>query len=151
MPRLTTEIIPLLEQLQEDVGLAWFTGLDEDEHPIPLTTFIGQPRTVVALPYAVVLLDSVPTQFETVRGVLMDVTVRIIGTFPIPDTTSNLDLLKLSKADALITKLEASTVYGTNLASMPLVKDVNFPDEDEEDRYRVEVTFGCQSTGSWGA
>ena len=151
MPRLTTEIIPLLEQIQEDVGLAWSVAVDDDEEPIPLDVYIGAPRTTISIPYAVVILESLPTQFETMRTVVMDVTIRIVGIFPISDTTSNLDLLKLGKADALISKLEASSIYGTNLASLPIVKDLALPDEDEEDRYRIEVTFGCQSSGSWGA
>ena len=151
MPRITTEIKPLLTQIATDVGLAWFTGLDAEENPIPLTVYIGAPRTNVSPNYAVIQLDPVSAQWETMNTVIMDVQVKIYGFFKITDPDDNLEMLKLDKVDALITKLESSATYGSGLASLPLVQDFNLPDVDDEDWYQVEATFTCKCSGAWGA
>lgn len=151
MPRLSDEIKPLLAKIAQDVGIAWSVEDDDQGDPIPIDVYIGAPRTqVTTYPFAVVQLESLPATFETMRTVIMDVTVRIYGFFTIPDTTSNLDMLKLDRADELIALLEANSNYN-DLASLPYVKDINLPDEDESDQYRVEVVFSCQSSGAWGA
>lgn len=143
MPRLLAEIKPLLDQVVQDVESAW----------PQCKVNKGASRIVETLPYAVVALDSIGNSFETMRTVSMGVSVKIHGIFPIPTTGEeageNLEDLKLKRLDELVQVLEASETY-YELANLPLVSEMSLPDEDEEDRYRVEATFACSSIGGWG-
>lgn len=138
MPRFTDEIKPLLNQAYLDLQSAW----------PDCECFKGAPRTEVVGNAATLEIDSVPSEFASVKQVQMAVSFRITGQFEILDG-ENVEEARIERLDALASVFEASETY-YDLANNPMITNGEFPNLEEPDMYAVVATFSCLSFGAWG-
>lgn len=122
-------------------GLAW--GLSEDD------VVYGEPHTVRDLPYAVVRLDSVPMEPETVCCVEQTYQYEIdyIAKFSEGDVIED---VKVEKANALIAQLMQGSVFA-GVARSPVIREVSFAESDNQDEpiYRLSVLFTVIVDAEW--
>lgn len=119
-----------------------------------VTVDYGQPRTARVAPYAIVYADSVAVSFgglvSTVTNTSQENNFTIVGRFPFPgDSTDNIELEKIAKANAFIALAQASGGFAT-VGMFPIVTGVDFtePDDPNEQVYEVTLTFSVLTQAS---
>ena len=130
----------LVSAIEAAIQTAWGT-------PTAIPVSIGQPRLPFAsTPYSVILWEPVEVSFGDRVGSMTNTnqanTFTIIGRWPFPaDKTQTIDLLKVSKANALIAQLQPGPSFAGGM--FPLVTRIESaePDDPNEKVYEVTMTF----------
>lgn len=105
---------------------------------------VGPPETEqTTLPYAVVWLQDVPMEWQTVKGVEQTYRFNVYGRFARP-VAGNVEDEKITKADSLLAQLMAGATYSG--AYLPTVELVTFGDLDaaEPDAFEIGVVFSVR-------